>query len=70
MKFAKRTIYTVTVNGQHVTVLLDDGSLMSLIKQCLVPAASIDYGEQSDILCVHGDKHTYLKTKITVTIDE
>ncbi|XP_035986825.1 uncharacterized protein LOC105922039 [Fundulus heteroclitus] len=60
----------ITVNGQNVTALLDTGSFMSLIKQSLVPVGHIDYGRQGDILCVHGDKHTYPKADLTVVIDE
>ncbi|XP_038147575.1 uncharacterized protein LOC119787665 [Cyprinodon tularosa] len=60
----------ITVNGQNVTALLDTGSFISLIKQSLVPVGQTDYGRKGDILCVHGDKHTYPKADLTVVIDE
>lgn len=61
---------TVIINGQQVTALLDTGSFMSLIRYSLVPVGSVDYSRQTDILCVHGDKHPYPKADLTVTIDE
>lgn len=61
---------TVIVDGQTVTALLDTGSQMSLVKHILVPVGSVDYSRKVDILCVHGDKHPYSKSDLTVTIDE
>lgn len=42
-------------------------SFISLVKHSLVPVGS---SRQTDILCVHGDKHPYPIADITVTIDE
>ncbi|XP_059184745.1 uncharacterized protein LOC131968014 [Centropristis striata] len=61
---------TVSINGQQVTALLDTGSFTSLIKHSLVPAGCVDYSRQTDILCVHGDKHPYPRADVTITIDE
>ncbi|KAM7394882.1 hypothetical protein PAMA_006561 [Pampus argenteus] len=61
---------TVSINGQQVTALLDTGSFTSLVKHSLVPVGCVDYSRQTDIVCVHGDKHPYPKAEVTVTIDE
>ncbi|XP_028296367.1 zinc finger and SCAN domain-containing protein 26-like [Gouania willdenowi] len=66
----KTKLKTVLVNGQLVTALLDTGSFMSLVKQSLVPVGSMDYSRTVDIPCVHGDKHFYPKSDLTITIDE
>uniref|UniRef100_A0A672ZPR8 Gypsy retrotransposon integrase-like protein 1 n=1 Tax=Sphaeramia orbicularis TaxID=375764 RepID=A0A672ZPR8_9TELE len=60
----------VTVNGAQATALLDSGSFMSLVRQDLVPLNVIDYSRQEDVVCVHGDKHPYPTTEVTLTIDE
>ncbi|XP_023811304.1 zinc finger protein 213-like [Oryzias latipes] len=66
----QKTHKTVTVNGQKVTALLDTGSFTSLVKKSVVPISSVDLNNKTDILCVHGDKHTYPNAEVTVVIDD
>uniref|UniRef100_A0A3P9LR23 Gypsy retrotransposon integrase-like protein 1 n=1 Tax=Oryzias latipes TaxID=8090 RepID=A0A3P9LR23_ORYLA len=66
----QKTHKTVAVNGQKVTALLDTGSFTSLVKKSVVPISSVDFNNKTDILCVHGDKHTYPNAELTVVIDD
>lgn len=43
-----------SLNGKPVTALLDSGSSMSFIRKIYVPC-TIDYSQQTEVLCVHGD---------------
>ncbi|XP_036072222.1 uncharacterized protein LOC118599934 [Oryzias melastigma] len=61
---------SVTVNGQQVTAMLDTGSFVSLIKRSLISIGGLDYSRQTNVVCVHGDKHLYPKADVTITINE
>lgn len=61
---------TVIVNGQEITAMLDSGSFMSLVRQDLVPVNCINYSQQENVLCVHGDKRPYPTAELNVIIDD
>lgn len=58
----------VRVNGRCLTALLDSGSSMSFIKKSCVPCV-IDYSQQTDVLCVHGDYKPEPQVELTVEVD-
>ena len=57
----------VRVNDKPITALLDSGSSMSFIRKILVPCA-IDYSQQTDVLCVHGDCKPEPQVELTVEV--
>ena len=65
-----KTYKTVVVKGQKVLALIDSGSFMSLINRRLSSISTLDYGNTTDIVCVHGDRHAYPRTEITVLIED
>lgn len=50
--------------------MLDSATFMSLVRQDLVPVNCINYNQQEDILCVHGDKRPYPTAELNVTVDD
>ncbi|XP_067447429.1 uncharacterized protein [Thunnus thynnus] len=60
----------ITTNGEPVTALVDSGSFLMLVRRDLVPTGIVDYSRQEDILCVHGDSHSYPTADLTVVVDE
>ena len=60
----------ITINGEPVTALVDSGSFLTLVRRDLVPTGIVDYSRQEDILCVHGDSHSYPTADLTVVVDE
>lgn len=35
-----------------------------------MPTGVVDYSRQEDILCVHGDSHSYPTAEVTVVVDQ
>lgn len=60
----------VFINGQPVTALADSGSFLTLVRRDLVPIGVVDFNRQEDVLCVHGDRHSYPTAELTVVVDE
>lgn len=56
------------VNGTPLTALLDSGSSMSFIRKNCVSCA-IDYSEQTEVVCVHGDCKSEPQVELTVEVD-
>ena len=58
----------VKINGKPVTALLDSGSSMSFIRKRYVPC-TIDYSQQTEVLCVHGDCKPEPQVELIVEVD-
>ncbi|XP_068171734.1 uncharacterized protein [Antennarius striatus] len=60
----------VVINGQPVSALIDSGSFLTLVRRDLVPTGVIDCSSQEDIMCVHGDRHSYPTAELTIVVEE
>ncbi|XP_042254566.1 uncharacterized protein LOC121887718 [Thunnus maccoyii] len=66
----RQRVQGITINGEPVTALVDSDSFLTLVRRDLVPTGIVDYSRQEDILCVHGDSHSYPTADLTVVVDE
>lgn len=55
----------VKVNSKSVTAILDSGSSMLFIRKSYAPCA-VDYSQQTEVLCVHGDCKPEPQVELTV----
>lgn len=52
-----------------MTALVDSGSSLTLVRRELVSANLVDYSRKADIVCAHGDRHSYPTAEVTVVVD-
>ena len=60
--------YTVVLNGQEVSALVDTGSMQSLVSADMVPAHVRNYTVVTQLRCVHGDERSYPTASVQVEV--
>uniref|UniRef100_A0A8C5QMW5 Gypsy retrotransposon integrase-like protein 1 n=1 Tax=Leptobrachium leishanense TaxID=445787 RepID=A0A8C5QMW5_9ANUR len=59
----------ISVEGKHVQALLDSGSEVTLIKEVLLQPEHLDAKQMLDIVCIHGDTHSYPTAEVEFATD-